>query len=227
MTRMGRWADEVSSWIGALVRPARAGELVLTGDGGAPFARRLGLTVAALYGFYGLSMGLYRGALPGVISALKLPFLYLTTLGVCFPAFYVLNCLHRQRLSSGQCGRLLLVATSTNALALASFAPVSFFFTFTTSRAGYTFIVLLQVAVFAIAALLSVVEIALIFRATAARVGRRVPASLIASWAVLYAFVLSQMSWVLRPWIGTWVLEYRPFRPIGGSFIEAILNMLF
>ncbi len=224
---MGRWADEISIWFGALVRPARAGELVLAGEGGRPLARRLGLAVAVLYSFYGLSMGLYRGALPGVISALKLPFLYLTTLAVCFPVFYVLNCLHRQRLSTGQCGRLLLVATSTNALALASFAPVSFFFTFTTSRAGYPFIVLLQVAVFAIAALLSVVEIALIFRATAARVGRRVPASLIASWAVLYAFVLSQMSWVLRPWIGTWTLEYRLFRPIGGSFIEAILDMLF
>ena len=72
---MGRWADDLSTWFGALGRPARAGELVLAGEGGVPLVRRLGLAVAALYSFYGLSMGLYHGALPGVISALKLPFL--------------------------------------------------------------------------------------------------------------------------------------------------------
>ena len=156
-----------------------------------------------------------------------LPLLYLATVSVCFPAFYVLNCLYEHRLTARQCLRLLLIATSTNALALASFAPVSLFFSLTTSKEGYTFIVLLQVAVFAVAALLSVVAIGLIFRATAASLGRRLRPSLVVAWAALYAVVLSQMSWVLRPWIGTWNMPYSPFRAIGGSFIETIMQMLF
>ena len=125
-----------------------------------------------------------------------------------------------------QCLRMLVLAGSTNAVALASFAPISLFFTLTTSRAGYTFLVLLQVAVFGVSALLSVVVIGMIFRATAASLGRRLRPALVVTWAALYAFVLSQMSWVLRPWIGTWSIEYAPFRPIGGSFIEAILKLL-
>jgi hypothetical protein len=223
---MGIWADSVSTWFGALTRPERAAGLVIE-EGRGAFARVLVVAVAVLYAFYGLSMGLYHGVVPGVVSALKLPVLYVITLVICFPAFYALSALHAQRLTGGQCARLLLMATSANALALASFAPMSFFFTFTTSRAGYNFIVVLQVAVFAAAAALSVVEIGLIFRAVAARLGRRVPVSLIGSWAVLYAFVLSQMSWVLRPWLGTWTTAYQPFRPIGGSFIEWVLNRVF
>lgn len=220
---MGTWVDSISTWLGALTHPDQAAGLVID-KGRRAFARVLVVVVAVLYAFYGLSMGLYHGVVPGVVSALKLPVLYVVTLTICFPAFYVLSGLHTQRLTAGQCARLLLMAVSANALALASFAPVSFFFTFTTSRAGYDFIVVLQVAVFAAAAALSVVEIGLIFRATAARLGRRVPLSLVLSWAVLYAFVLSQMSWVLRPWLGTWTTAYQPFRPIGGTFIEWILN---
>jgi hypothetical protein len=223
---MNGWPDHFSTWWTALVRPERAADLVLERERRVRFTRFLAVTVAVLYAFYGVSMGLYRGLWSGLFSALKLPLLYLATLLVCFPAFYVLNCQHAQRLSARQCLRLLLIATSTNALALASFAPISLFFSLTTSRAGYAFIVLLQVVVFAAAALLSVVAIAVIFRATAASQGRRLRPALVITWAVLYAFVLSQMSWVLRPWIGTWTLDYAPFRPIGGSFIETLLDML-
>jgi hypothetical protein len=217
----------ISTWWAALVRPESAAGLVLEPDPRARFTRFLALAVAALYALYGVSLGLYRGFESVLFSALKLPLLYLATLAVCFPAFYVLNCLYPQRLSARQCLRLLLLATSTNALALASFGPVSLFFALTTSKAGYTFIVLLQVAVFAVAALLSVVAIGLILRATAASLGRRLRPSLIVTWALLYALVLSQMSWVLRPWLGAWSLPYAPFRPIGGSFIETIVRMLF
>ena len=223
---MSGWRHNISIWWAALVRPDSAVDLVLGRKEGAPFTRFLIIAVAALYAVYGVSMGLFRGLNAGLFSGLKLPLLYLVTLTVCFFAFYVLNCIYAQRLSIRQCLRLLLLATSVNALALASFAPISFFFTFTTSRAGYTFLILLQVAVFAVSALLSVVVIGLIFRATAASLGRRLHPALIVTWAALYAFVLSQMSWVLRPWIGSWSLEYAPFRPIGGSFIEAILKLL-
>lgn len=223
---MSGWPDHFSTWWTALVRPERAADIVLERGRGVPFTRFLILAVAILYAIYGLSMGLYRGPSSCLFSALKLPVLYLATFTVCFPLFYVLNCLYEQRLPVGQCARLLLIATSANALALASFAPIGLFFSLTTSRAGYTFIVLLHVAVFAVAALLSVIEIGVVFRATAASLGRRLRPTLVITWAALYAFVLSQMSWVLRPWIGAWTLEYAPFRPIGGSFIETILDLL-
>ena len=163
---MARFGGYISTRWAALVRPESAADLVLDRERGARFSRFLALAVAVLYAVYGLSMGVYRGAAATVFSALKLPLLYLATVTVCFPAFYVLNCLYEHRLSARQCLRLLLIATSTNALALASFAPVSLFFSLTTSKAGYTFIVLLHVAVFMVAALLSVIAIGLIYGIT-------------------------------------------------------------
>jgi hypothetical protein len=219
---MGRFGESLSTW------PHDAAGLVLDERRGARLAWFLIGCVAALYCAYGLSMGIYRGASSCVFSALKLPVLYLATFAVCFPLFYVLNCLYAQRLTGAQCLRLLLIASSANALAVASFAPFSLFFSLTTSSssADYRFVLVLQVAVFAVAALISVIEIGLIFRATAARVGRRLRTSLVLSWAALYAFVLSQMSWALRPWVGTWGLPYRPFRAIEGSFLKALWDLL-
>jgi len=209
---MGRFGESVSTWMAALTRPHEAAGLVLDERRGARFAWFLVGCVGALYCAYGLSMGIYRSAASCLFSALKLPVLYLLTFAICFPLFYVLNCLYAQRLTGSQCLRLLLIASSANALAVASFAPFSLFFSLTTSKAGYWFIVSLQVAVFAVAAFISVVEIGVIFRATAARLGRRLP------------FVLSHMSWVLRPWVGTWDMPYRPLRAIEGSFIDWLLR---
>src|SRR5690606_24139508 len=104
----------------------------------------------------------------------------------------------------------------------ASYAPVSLFFTLTTSKTGYTFLVLMHVAAFAVSAVISLLVIGLVFRAVAAETGRPLRLWFVLSWGGVYAFVGTQMSWVLRPWIGAWGTPYAPLRPIGGSFIESV-----
>jgi hypothetical protein len=216
-----------AAWWRALVRADEAGRVVL-GDGGRPgFGRFLVVAVTVLYAIYGWSMGLFRGGWPGVVSGLKLPFLFLSTLALCFAAFYVLNCYSGLRLRVRQCARLLLLATSANAVALASYTPISLFFTLTTSRyRGYLFITLMHVAVFALAGAISVVVIFRVFRATSALTGRRIRSSVAWTWGVLYAFVGSEMAWTLRPWIGWWGRDYHPFRPLERSFVEALWFMI-
>ncbi len=220
-------------WWGALVRPDRGGALVLDGQPGLELF--LLALVALLYGVYGAAMGLFRCGwdegwlmawLPTAISALKLPFLYLFSLAVCFYPLYVLNLMFGPRLRPAQCLRLLLLAISANAAAIASYAPFSAFFALTTSRQGYSFLVLMHVAVLGLAALASLVVIGLIFRATGEAAGRRARPSFMVVWALLYAFVGTQMSWVLRPWIGSWTGPYAMLRPRGGSFIEAVWHLL-
>jgi hypothetical protein len=216
----------VVAWWQALVSPETAGQLVLDRDGSPGFNTFLAIGIATLYGIYGITMGIYQGALPALISGLKLPFLYLFTGITCFPAFYVLNCLLGPKLEFSQCVRLLLIAVSTNAAALASYAPFSLFFTLTTSTAGYGFLVLMHVAVFALSALASLVVIGLMFRATAREVGRPLRPMFVVAWGFLYAFVGTQTSWILRPWVGTQAIEYVPIRPLGGSFIEAVWELV-
>jgi len=218
--------SHVSVWWDAMLHVERAGQLALDGVERPGFGRFLWTMIAVLYGVYGLSMGLFRGSWPGIVSALKLPFLYLATLAICLPAFYTLSCVAGPRFKIGQSVRVLMLAVSANAVALCSYAPISFFFTLTTSREGYRFLALMHVAVFAVSGVISVTAILLIFRAAAARLGMRIGTAVGLTWGVLYAFVGSEVAWVLRPWIGWWEVEYTPFRALEKSFVEAVWFML-
>ena len=224
---MESWGNTIKIWWKSLVHPETADELVLEVVKPAGFNRSLVIGIAFLYAVYGLSMGLFRGTFPALVAAVKLPFLFLLTQVICFPLFYVLNCLMGPRLKINHCLRLLLLATSANAIALASYAPISYFFTLTTSKMGYHFLVLMHVAVFAVAGMLSIIVITLVVRSTASRLKYRIRPAFIIAWSTLYAFIGTQMAWVLRPWIGTWTVPYAPFRPLEGSFIESVIKLLF
>lgn len=224
---MKRWDDSIRIWWKSLVHPETADKLVLEDEGPPGFNRFLLFGIACSYAVYGLSMGLFRGAVPALVAAVKLPFLFLFTQVICFPFFHVLNCLMGPRMKIAHCYRLLLLATSANAIALASYAPISYFFTLTTSKMGYHFLVLMHVAVFTVAGALSIVVIALVVRSTALRLRYRIRRAFILAWSLLYVFVGTQMAWVLRPWIGTWTVPYAPFRPLEGSFIESVVRLLF
>ncbi len=231
---MAGLAQHLRDWRNAIAAPRHAGTLVLeareTG-----FAWFLALTIALLYATYGFGMGLYRcdfslgiarGAVPALASAVKLPVLYLLGLCICFAPLYVLNCLYGPQLRPGGAIRLLLLATSANAIAIASYVPFSLFFTLTTSRSGYTFLVGMHVAVFVLAGAASLVVAVLIFRATAAATGNRLRPGFILAWGGVYATVMAQLSWVLRPWIGSWNIPYTAIRPRGGTFWEAVLRLI-
>ena len=224
---MKDWHGHISKWWQALIQPESAGQLVLEYKPSPGFDRFLIIGITLLYAVYGLSMGLFRGYFAGIVSALKLPFLFIFTLLICFPPLYVLNCIMGPKLKARHCYRLLLMATSANAVALASYAPFSYFFTLTTSREGYHFLVMMHVGVFALSGIISTFVIAIIFRATAIEMGQRLKPMFIIAWSVLYAFVGTQMSWTLRPWIGSWFVPYTPFRTIEGSFIESVWRIIF
>jgi hypothetical protein len=87
-----------------------------------------------------------------VASTLKTPALFFLTLVVTFPSLYVLNALVGSRLQFGSVLRLLLAALGVNLAVLASFGPIVAFFSLSTN--SYGFMVLLNVAMFAVAGLL-------------------------------------------------------------------------
>jgi hypothetical protein len=45
-------------------------------------------------------------------------------------------------------------------------------------------------------------------------------------WIIVFGLVGAQMSWVLRPFIGS-TNKFALFRPRGGNFFEAVLDHLF
>lgn len=85
-------------------------------------------------------------------STVKTPALFFLTLVVTFPSLYVFNALVGSRLQFGSVLRLLLAALGVNLAVLASFGPIVAFFSLSTD--SYGFMVLLNVAMFAVAGLL-------------------------------------------------------------------------
>jgi len=113
--------------------------------------------VAVILGLvYGVCMGffaLFREGGPVweqfLATTLKVPLLFLLTLVVTFPSLYVFNALAGSRLTIVSVLRLLLAALAVNLTVLSSLGPISAFFAASTT--SYSFMVLLNVAIFGVA----------------------------------------------------------------------------
>ncbi|OHB83430.1 MAG: hypothetical protein A2V98_16525 [Planctomycetes bacterium RBG_16_64_12] len=124
-------------------------------------AQRLSVVILALAVFYGVCMGSYAVFRPGgpvfvqmVATAVKVPALFFLTLLVTFPSLYVSNALVGSRLSLLALLRLLIASLAVNVTVLASLGTIVAFFSVTTT--SYPFMVLLNVAVFAVAGMMGV-----------------------------------------------------------------------
>ena len=152
-------------------RPSMLGMLdqVLRGD----FTRREVLTagklevpVAALVRLclllgagYGVCLGCFavfggakQALLQLVASAVKVPLLFLLTLCVSFPSLYVFAALQRLPLDFRNTLKLMLLAIVIHLTVIASLGPVFAFFAASTT--SYPFLLLMNVAIFAIGGLL-------------------------------------------------------------------------
>ena len=111
-----------------------------------------------LAAFYGVCMGIF--GLSGraepefrlmLADAFKVPLLFLLTLFVTFPSLYVFNALVGSRLGVVDLARLMTASLAVLLAVLAAFGPIVGFFSITTTN--YPFILLLNVAVFVLAAI--------------------------------------------------------------------------
>jgi hypothetical protein len=189
-----------------------------------------GLVGAAIFG---MALGAYGGTpLQLLSSAIKLPLLLLGTAAICLPSFYVLQSWRSPSpLDAKQ--TLALQATTLGALGLvwASLAPPALFLI--TSTRDYR---LSQLLALAIGAAGGVVGLLVLYSGcrtlcSGARgsVRQRRPLFLL-PYCIVFGVVGSQLSWMLRPFIGSRSLPFqlfRPFDPSEGSFLSVALRILF
>jgi hypothetical protein len=210
----------------------------------------LGAAYGAVMGLYALTVRGPQGALQILSSALKVPLLFLCTLLVTFPSLYVFSALARSRLTLQQTLRLLLGATAVNLALLASFAPITAFFTLSTD--SYPFMITLNVFFFAVAgavalrflwrALLGVFESEATLpeppAATGGEPGASPPPRLVPArggdaasgvfrvWLLIYGVVGAQMGWLLRPFVGDPALPLALFRQRESNFFAGLSDAL-
>ncbi len=122
-------------------------------------AHGLSAVLLALAMLYGMCMGcfaLFRADGPVfaqlVATTVKVPALFFLTLVVTFPSLYVFNALVGSRLNLPAIFRLLIASLGVNLAVLSSLGPIVAFFALSTT--SYSFMVLLNVLVFALAGLL-------------------------------------------------------------------------
>jgi hypothetical protein len=221
------------------------------------------VTIGAVGGaVYGVAMGMFAALRPQHATALqmlanmaKVPLLFLLTLIVAFPSLYTFSALSGSKLHFVETLKLLLVAIAVNLVLLASFAPVTAFFTLSTT--SYSFMVLLNTAFFALSGAVSLGVLSRALRAVFEQPAESAPSSVSPSvspsaapvvspraeqpakkpsdtgsrrvfraWLVIYALVGSQMAWILRPFIGADGLEFALFRPREGSFFRGVIDAI-
>jgi hypothetical protein len=184
------------------------------------------LTLLLLSAFYGAAAGAYSGSLQAVSAGVKLPLLLLVTLGICFPAFYVVQILVGSRLRLLQVLVLVLASLALTAILLAAFVPISVFFLIT--GANYHFLQLLHVIVVLTAGLLGMYALhdGLTLVCEKRGVYPKKAITIMRVWTVLFAFVGIQVAWNLRPFLGERDAPFTITRDYEGNFYAAIIYSL-
>ncbi|MEL6189401.1 MAG: hypothetical protein AAFU79_32665 [Myxococcota bacterium] len=129
---------------GDLTRPddLADGHIDLSPGSSARIVVVFGALAGALVGVYSLSGG-WTSAPQLLASTVKLPLMFIITVGVCFPSLFVFSALFGARLPLGAVLRLVWSHVAVMVMILASFGPIVAFFGLT--GPSYGFMVLLNV----------------------------------------------------------------------------------
>lgn len=204
------------------------------------------LLLIVLAAFYGACMGAFSVLTQGgadwrqvLASAMKVPTLFSLTLLITLPSLYTFNALLGTRLTLVPVVHLMLGALGVTIAVLASIGPIVAFFS--VSSTSYSFIVVLNVVVFAISGGLGLRFLSHVLRQSAPlpvmttgpaegeeavvidiharrpRVGR-----ILWIWMLVFGLVGMQLAWLLRPFIGTPDRPFAWFRPRSGNFFESV-----
>ena len=184
------------------------------------------ITLLVLCAFYGASAGTYAGPVQALSAAIKLPVLFIGTLLICFPGFFVIQVLVGSRLRLAQVLARVTGALALSAIVLAAVVPVALFFLLT--GANYYFLELLHVAIVLGSGLVGMAALheGLAFACEKRGVYPRSAMTIMQGWAVLFAFVGVQMAWNLRPFVGDRGEPFKVFRHYEGNFYTGVIYSL-
>ncbi len=180
---------------------------------------------------YGAIMGGYNGitgdrAIMVVYGALKVPMLFLVTMLIAVPCFYVLNLLLGVGDDFRQVWKALVDYQLSVAMQLVALAPATLFVN--ASNDDYRIALVWSTLLFAVTGWNA--QRSLNAGYSALVVTNPTHAYLRRFWFVLYAFVGIQMGWDLRPFVGSPYMPVQFFRDhIGNAYTEtlrAFLTML-
>src|SRR5438309_5037516 len=179
------------------------------------------VTIITLSGFFGLVAGAYSGPAQAVSAGVKLPFLFFATFAVCFPAFFVVQVLVGSRLRLLQVAVLVFGALALTCVLLAAFVPITAFFLIT--GANYYFQHLLNIAIAGVAGLFGMYALHEGLSVVCEKRGvyPRKALTIMRAWELLFGFVVIELVWTLRAFLGDRNEPFQVFGRLQGNFYAA------
>jgi hypothetical protein len=172
---------------------------------------------------YGVVMGSYHSFLQSLAAGLKVTFLFLSSILICFPSFFVIQQVLGSKMTLKQMVFIVLSGfVLTSAIAF-SFAPIIILFQIT--GGNYHFLQLLHVAIFIFSGIFGMrlmVE-ALKFACEKKDIYPHIGVTVLRIWIIILAFVGIQLAWNLRPFLCNKTEEFKLFRKYEGNFYTAIV----
>ena len=181
------------------------------------------LVICVFAFLYGVVMGSYHSFLQALVAGLKVVFLFLCSVIICFPSFFVIQQVLGSKMTLRQMLFIVLsgfVLTSTIAF---SFSLIVILFQITGGH--YHFLQLLHVAIFVFSGIFGMrmmIE-ALKFACEKKEIYPRIGVTVFRIWIIILAFVGIQLSWNLRPFLCNKSEEFKVFREYEGNFYTAII----
>ena len=161
---------------------------------------------------YGVIMGSYNGFAQAISSGFKLVLLIFLTLLICFPSFYIVQLLLGSKMKLRQLAVILFGGFVMLTTILVAFAPIVLFFQL--SGSPYAFLQLLHFFVFVFAGIWSMRTVVETLKIACEKknIYPKVGITIFRLWLFILAFVGIQLSWNLRPFIGSKDMPFEIFR---------------
>jgi hypothetical protein len=172
-------------------------------------------------------MGSYNSIVQAISTGLKLWMLFTLTLIICFPSFYIVQLILGSKIKISQLIIILLAGFVMVSVTMLAFAPIILFFQL--SGDNYHFLQLLHVFVFGFSGIfgMKVVLDALTAIFEGKNIYPKIGLTVFKIWVVIFAFVGIQLSWNMRPFLGSKNMEFQLFRTeTQGNFYETVFSSI-
>lgn len=182
------------------------------------------ILIICLFSFiYGLTMGSYHSFLQAIVAGAKLMFLFIASLLICFPSFFIIQQIMGSKMKLKQMALIILSGFVLSSTIILSFAPIIIFFLITGNN--YHFLQLLHVGIFIFAGIFGVRLIidALKYACEKKNIYPQIGVASFKVWIIILAFVGIQLAWNLRPFLGDRNESFKLFRNYEGNFYTAVV----
>ena len=154
---------------------------------------------------YGMVMGSFHSFLQSVVTGMKVIVLFLSSVVICFPSFFIIQ----QVLGSKMSFRQMIVIVVV----------------FQVTGGNYHFLQLLHVAIFIFAGIfgMRLMVDALKYACETKSIYPQIGVTVFRIWIIILAFVGIQLAWNLRPFLCEKNEEFKLFRKYEGNFYTAII----